>query len=108
MRHIEANYKLHDRLPDDIVIECNGVTESFVYVGFMSGTIRKADLKWHYDDSDYIEGYKYLTLKEVASQLKGINTLITVFIDDPLKGWILQYGNDGDFWVLYGETIGYA
>lgn len=49
-----------------------------------------------------------LKLSEIVEQLKGKCIMITIFIDEPLKGRILQYGNYGDSWWEIGNTCGYA
>lgn len=71
-----------------------------VYAGGFSDH-EKIDLKWHTaNDRDY------LTLSEIAEQVDA--TIITVFVDNPFDGKILQYGNYGADWWEIGKTEGYA
>ena len=71
-----------------------------VYAGGFSDH-EKVDLKWHKaTDRDY------LTLSEIAEQANA--TLITVFVETPFEGRILQYGNYGNDWWEIGKTGGYA
>lgn len=59
------------------------------------------DLTWNKSEED-----DYLTLKEIAEQVKFP---VRVIMDYGLKGYIYEYGNyqDGK-WRLYGITKGYA
>lgn len=87
--------------PDSYTIhEFDGVEVSGVYRGTLTCMVRANDeLSWH-------DG-KFLTLAEIAKQLNGA-PLITVIVDRPLSGEILQYGNYGDEWWQVGELDGYA
>lgn len=73
---------------------------SAVYVGGLTD-LAPAELHWREND-----GEEVLTLKEIAGQLEA--TIITVFIQEPMGGVILQWGNYGDEWWQIGETCGYA
>lgn len=51
--------------------------------------------------------YEVLKLSEIVEQI-GKNQIITVFIEEPMRETILQYGNYGDEWYEIGNTCGYA
>ena len=58
------------------------------------------DLTWNKGEEDY------LTLKEIAEQVKFP---VRVIMDYGLEGKIYEYGNYNDGkWYLYGITKGYA
>lgn len=56
----------------------------------------------------------YLTLGEIAQQLKKMNyhkrnSMLTIFVNQPLKGQIFQMGNYGNYvWYEVGRLRGYA
>ena len=84
----------------------DGTTSVTVYKGGMS-RLKEADLKWREEETGCIEGdNKVLKLSEIAEQVKG--DLITVVIEGPLRGEILQYGNYGPEWWQIGTLTGYA
>lgn len=85
----------------------NGVDVVTVYVGGINN-LTIADLKWRKVYELYFGDVEVLRLSEIVEQLKSKTTLITVFINEPLKGIILQYGNYGDEWWEIGTTCGYA
>lgn len=92
------------------VCEFDGVNQSTVYIGFFND-LKKAHLEWN---KEFVNGLEMevgtLTLEEIKEQIcTGKHRLpITIFINSPLHGEILQYGNYGDSWYQIGETCGYA
>ncbi len=92
----------------------NGVVESSVYVGGLSGLmLATGDLEWRYDKEASkmcLVPYQTLTLSEISDQLCGKHKrpLIWVIVDEPLQGKIYEYGNHGDMWEQVGELCGYA
>lgn len=88
----------------------DGVNSSNVYIGSFE-YLQKADLKWK---KEFVESMSMeietLTLDEIKEQIlaKYDIEMITIFINSPLHGEILQYGNYGDSWYQIGETCGYA
>ena len=103
---------------DTELIRFDGVTATQVYIGGLS-FLTKAELVWREspimapDDEDgetQVDVWEMLTLNEIAEQLKDNPfMLITIFIDDPMQGEILQYGNYNDGkWYRIGNTMGYA
>lgn len=85
------------------LIQFDGVDETIVYKGSFS-YLEKAELKWRSADKDI----KVLRLSEIVEQLKDETHMITIFVQEPLRGAILQYGNYGDSWWEIGHTCGYA
>lgn len=104
---------MNDRIiPDNTKIyRFDGVDATTVYTGSFD-SLEKAELIWHIDKemACITETYgEWLTLDEIAHQLKGKTHMITIFVDQPLHGEIWQYGNYNDgTWYRIGETIGYA
>ena len=95
------------------ICEFDSVNAAHVYLGSFDN-LTKAELKWRTDPElgkacfgNPKEGH-VLTLKEIQDQLKKQNTMITIFLESPTNGKILQYGNYGDSWWIIGETSGYA
>lgn len=92
----------------------DGVNSASVYLGSFD-YLQKADLEWK---KEFIESMgmelETLTLDEIKEQIRekycmsGNFGMITIFINSPLHGEILQYGNYGDSWYQIGETCGYA
>ena len=71
-----------------------------------------SQLRWHREYCEPLICYlETLTLTEIYEQARELvgEKILTVFVDEPLKGTIYQCGNykDGQ-WVKYGETRGYA
>jgi hypothetical protein len=94
------------------LIRFNGVDATHVYLGGFYG-LKSLDLKWRKERIEEIgEEWECLTLEEIKQQAIEVSKyeepLITVFIQEPFKGIILQYGNYGDSWWKIGETCGYA
>lgn len=90
----------------------NYVTCSEVYIGGLT-ELKVADfLQWRKIDDYSLGEIKLLTLDEIAAQVEimiGHASLITVIINDPLCGEILQFGNyDDGKWYRIGVTAGYA
>lgn len=84
----------------------DGVNATAVYVGSMT-ELQLADLEWRHEDCEYRGDIEVLKLSEIVDQLWEA-TIITVFINEPMSGTILQYGNynDGCWWEI-GKTDGY-
>ena len=100
-----------------IICEFDGVGAAHVYTGsFRNLVSANKMLVWREDEElgeMCYKPYKLLTLKEVANQIGNLyggkyKPMITVFIETPLNGIILQYGNHGDEWWNIGEMAGYA
>ena len=97
------------------ICEFDSVDAATVYIGSFSD-LRKANLKWREDkEAGEMCGVPYhvLTLTEIRDQICGSgrdchHEMITIFLEEPLRGSILQYGNYGDQWWEIGETMGYA
>lgn len=108
------HFELYDKVKDDTIIyNTDSVSYSFVYVGFISN-MKKVDLVWHEDKelSKYADmKCSYLTLKEIKEQCSKItghdNENISVFFDDPQRGYIFSYGNNGEDWICAGVLAGY-
>jgi hypothetical protein len=69
--------------------------------------IPNENLRWNNPD----EEFGWLTLNEIKAQLEemGIDGVIYVWEDTPLRGTIYQYGNyHPKTWVEYGHTKGFA
>lgn len=84
----------------------DGVNTTKVYVGGLA-YLHPALLRWRKEENDYMGDYEVLKLSEIVEQI-GKNQIITVFIEEPMRGTILQYGNYGDEWYEIGNTCGYA
>jgi hypothetical protein len=94
------------------VVKFNGVDSTSVYLGFFDNLLHLR-LVWRKEKIFEIgEEWECLTLDEIKEQVCAVwNTdkpIITIFIQEPFKGTILQYGNYGDSWWEIGETCGYA
>lgn len=93
------------------LIRFDGVSETIVYMNSFSD-LKKAELTWREAGEEISEMLgieaEVLKLSEIKEQLKGKCHMITIFINDPLQGTILQYGNYGDSWWEIGGTCGYA
>lgn len=89
----------------------DGVEAVAVYSGGLTSLV-KQDPKWRKANEATCKALgmnvEILKLSEIAEQLKDA-FLITVIIDGPLSGRILQYGNYNDGkWYEIGQTCGYA
>ncbi len=90
------------------VCEFDGVSGTGVYLGGLDELTRINDwLTWREDSERQDMVCKELTLAEISKQCWAYG-LITVIVNEPLSGKILQYGNYGDKWYQIGETCGYA
>ncbi len=48
-------------------------------------------------------------IKELSKLAKGeLQNIITVLASEPLRGTVYEYGNYGDYWIVYGKLLGYA
>lgn len=111
-KYIKPPMELHEVISESTVIwKDNGIGEAAVYLGWLTD-LKPAAVKWRQDDDSYetanmCDGSPdYITLKELTEQFPG--KMITVIIDDPTEGEILNYGNAGDKWLRIGTTGGYA
>lgn len=93
----------------------DGLMSSAVYTGSFDNLNRVSyKLSWHEksDDDYWYKPLFYLTLDEIKDQLKnlygGTAPRITIFIERPMSGVVLQYGNYGDSWWEIGKLNGYA
>lgn len=102
--------------PDDYIINAfDGVTVSTVYTGGFD-CLKRTVLVWREDEElgeMCFKPFYILTLSEIRDQICGKGEdykrqMITIFINDPLNGAILQYGNYGDEWWVVGDLDGYA
>ena len=99
------------------VCKDDSVSYTHVYSGFFND-LEPLELEWAKIEGVGEFGYlEVLTLDEIVEQARDIidedyirenGLVITVFIQEPLKSKILQYGNYGDSWWQIGETMGYA
>ena len=99
----------------------DGVDAAYVYSGSIPALeLMNRRLKWRDCDEKTnkmlgIEAH-VITLGEIVDQIRKINkkeigmdfAIVTVFIDSPMNGIILQYGNHGDKWYKIGDYAGYA
>lgn len=96
---------------EDIKVSDKSFNDFAVYIG---GLTRLKDItKELVYDTEYVGGYPMteISLKEIQNQAEalGYTGLITVIVNEPLKGVIYQYGNYVDkLWHKIGETVGYA
>jgi len=94
------------------IVQFDGVTMSAVYAGSFGWLRSLEPLEWRQDvEASEMIGMEIevLTLKEISDQAKKIGApMVTVFIESPLGGTILQYGNYGDSWWQVGVLGGYA
>ena len=96
------------KITEDIgLCKFDGVDVVTVYTGGINN-LSIADLKWRKVYEEYLGEVEFLRLSEIVEQLKSKSILITIFINEPLKGTILQYGNYGNEWWEIGTTCGYA
>lgn len=87
------------------LIRFDGCTAVTVYSGSF-GYLMKRDLKWR-EDPKCTEAFGVLTLSEIWEQVSA--PMVTVFIEGPLSGKILQAGNYADNgWYEVGDLAGYA
>ena len=107
--------------PSFELTDFDGVDAAYVYCGSMPCLeIMNKRLKWRDCDEKTnkmlgIEAH-VITLKEIVDQIRKINiedigmdyVMVTVFIESPMNGIILQYGNHGDKWYKIGDYAGYA
>ena len=57
------------------------------------------------------EGEYFLSLLDIENFIKELSknqNIITVLASEPLTGTVYEYGNYGDYWVVYGKLLGYA
>ena len=87
----------------------DGVSCTAVYVGGMT-SLYPATIKWRKVEEGEFGEIEVLKLSEIVEQLEEKNVpIITVIIDSPMYGKILQYGNyPDDCWYEIGQTCGYA
>lgn len=103
-----------EKLDDITIVKFDGVTQSAVYFGFVTNLLNITEkLKWRKAGAiEYGYDAEVLTLEEIYKQVRDLfngHAIITVFVSDPLHGYIYQCGNYRDgHWMKYGTTIGYA
>lgn len=87
----------------------DGASCTAVYVGDMA-SLYPATIKWRRVEDGEFGEIEVLKLSEIVEQLEEKNVpIITVIIDSPMYGKILQYGNyPDDCWYEIGQTCGYA
>ena len=112
VENIHPPKKLHEEIPGDTVIwRFDGVGAATVYRGWLTG-LEPANVKWKTTNisiwtANATDGEpEFITLDELAEQFPGER--LTVIIDKPLCGEILNYGNAGRKWLRIGITGGYA
>ena len=94
----------------------DGICVATVYVGSYSNLKPLSDkLSWREDEERGELCYKpfqVLTLSEIVEKATNIYggkcPMLTIFVESPLSGYILQYGNYGDEWWQTGDLDGYA
>lgn len=98
---------------DTTIARFDGVNSSAVYLGGVTRLKNVSEqLNWHEEKCEALYMVvEHLTLDEIYKQCRekfGLS-IVTVFVDDPLKGVIYQCNNyENGKWVKYGETIGYS
>lgn len=95
----------------------DSVSYTAIYLGGLTD-LEQLELEWEIIQGVGEFGYlEVLTLDEIVERVREQvdddyieenGLMITVFIQEPLKGKILQYGNYGDSWWEIGKTSGYA
>lgn len=85
----------------------DGMTETTVYAGNVNN-LKIVDLKWRKVYCEYFGAIEFLNLSEIQKQLYEL-PFITVVVNHPTAGQILQYGkyNDGCWWEV-GRLCGYC
>lgn len=96
---------------EHVICRFDGVNVATVYRGMLSCLVNASeDLKWRketpFNEFGIEEELEVLTLQEIKNQLKC--PMITIIIEGPLSGELLQYGNYGDSWYSIGQLVGYA
>ena len=94
--------------PDDYRIYANnGDSYATIYIGNLDNLIKQRRLLWNIDkvnaEFTKTKGY-YLTLTEIADQLKRIAKTITIFYVTPTNSYIYQW-QDGA-WRMYDSSLG--
>lgn len=60
------------------------------------------------------EGEEALSLLDIEDYIKELSkseefqSIIIVLASEPLRGTVYEYGNFGDYWIVYGKLFGYA
>lgn len=60
------------------------------------------------------EGEEVLNLLDIENFIKELSkseefqSIIIVLASEPLMGTVYEYGNYGDYWIVYGKLFGYA
>ena len=60
------------------------------------------------------EGEEVLSLLDIENYIKELSkseefqSIIIVLASEPLMGTVYEYGNYGDYWIVYGKLFGYA
>lgn len=92
---------------DYFVCRFDGVNATAVYLGTLPNLKNvTSQLKWRTEKPFEAEGiedsYEVLTLDEIREQLQ--REMITIIVNGPFSGVIVQYGNYGDSWYEIGTT----
>lgn len=89
----------------------DGIGAAAVYHGWLT-KLEPANVKWKTTElsikvANATDGEpEFITLDELTEQFPGEQ--LTVIIDKPLRGEILNYGNAGRKWLRIGISGGYA
>ena len=92
------------------ICKFDGVNVSGVYIGSFDN-LEQANLNWHKEFMSCLGmEVETLTLQEIQEQIytEEYKYIITVFVNSPLQGEIIQCGNYGDDWYKIGSLCGYA
>ena len=104
--------ELYEEIPGDTEIwRFDGIGAAAVYRGWLT-ELEPANVKWKTTEqsikvANVTDGEpEFITLDEITEQYP--DEQLTVIIDKPLNGEILNYGNAGKKWLRIGITGGYA
>lgn len=108
---MENEKQLFEEIPGDTSIwRFDGVGAAVVYRGWLT-KLEPANVKWKITNlsiwiANETDGEpEFITLDELTEQYPGEQ--LTVIIDKPLRGEILNFGNAGKKWIRIGTTGGY-
>lgn len=104
--------ELYEEIPGDTEIwRFDGIGAAVVYRGWLT-ELEPANIKWKTTEQSIKVANatdsepEFITLDEITEQYP--DEQLTVIIDKPLNGEILNYGNAGKKWLRIGITGGYA
>ena len=111
-KYIHPPKELHEEIPGSTEIwRYDGIGAAVVYRGWLT-ELEPANIKWKTTEqsikvANATDGEpEFITLDEITEQYP--DEQLTVIIDKPLNGEILNYGNAGKKWLRIGITGGYA